>query len=221
VDSSDIGLYTTTSSIFAGHQRRDHGGAAVGVHAPVSRAQRAAATQDRTHHIHLLPGTTPNAMRPYRYAHAQKAELKRQCAALVHSAVIRPSSFAFSAHVLLVKKSDDSWRFCMDYRALNEHTVKDKFPILVVEELLDELRGACFFSKIDLRSGYHQVLMHANDITKTAFRTHESLLEFLIMSFSLTNAPTTFQALMNNMLRPFLRRFILVFFDDILVYSRS
>ncbi|KAG7633139.1 Retrotransposon gag domain [Arabidopsis suecica] len=171
--------------------------------------------------IELIPGTSLISKAPYRMVPSEIAELKKQLIELLEKGFIRPSSSPWGAPVLFVKKKDGSMKLCIDYRQLNQVTIKNKYPLPRIDDLLDQLQGANWFSKIDLRSGYHQVRIRDGDISKTAFRTRYGHFEFVVMPFGLTNAPAIFMDLMNRVFRPHLDEFVIVFIDDILVYSKS
>jgi hypothetical protein len=160
-------------------------------------------------------------VRPYRFSPTMKDEIEQQVQEMLDKGFIQPNKSSFYSPVLLVKKKDKSWRFCVDYRHLNSLTIKHKYPMPIINELLDELHGASWFSSLDLRAGFHQILLKPGEEFKTTFQTHLGHFEFRVMAFGLTGALGTFQRAMNTTLQPILRRRALVFFDDILIYSAS
>ncbi|GJW05478.1 putative reverse transcriptase domain-containing protein [Tanacetum coccineum] len=172
-------------------------------------------------HIDLVPGAAPVARAPYRLAPSEMKELADQLQELSDKGFIRPSSSPWGAPVLFVKKKDGSLRMCIDYRELNKLTVKNRYPLPRIDDLFDQLQGSSVYSKIDLRSGYHQLRVREEDISKTAFRTRYGHYEFQVMPFGLTNAPAVFMDLMNRVCKPYLDKFVIVFIDDILIYSKS
>jgi hypothetical protein len=171
--------------------------------------------------IDLLPGTAPVSKRPYRMSVEELKELKKQLTELQEARYIHPSSSPWGVLVLFVQKKDESQRMCVDYRSLNDVTMKNKYPLPRIEDLFDQMRGARVFSKIDLRSSYNQMKIRPSNIPKMTFSTRYGLYEFTIMSFGLTNAPTYFMNLMNKVFMEYLDRFVVVFIDDILIYSKS
>ncbi|GJU21345.1 putative reverse transcriptase domain-containing protein [Tanacetum coccineum] len=171
--------------------------------------------------IDLIPGASPVVRSPYRLAPSEMLELSNQLKELQEKGFIRPSHSPWGAPVLFVKKKDGSMRMCIDYRELNKLTIKNRYPLPRIDDLFDQLQGACCFSKIDLRSGYHQLRVREEDIPKTAFRTRYGHFEFTVMPFGLTNAPAIFMDLMNRVCKPYLDKFVIVFIDDILIYSKS
>ncbi|GJW48284.1 putative reverse transcriptase domain-containing protein [Tanacetum coccineum] len=171
--------------------------------------------------IDLIPGAAPVARAPYRLAPSEMKELSDQLKELSDKGFIRPSSSPWGAPVLFVKKKDGSFRMCIDYRELNKLTVKNRYPLPRIDDLFDQLQGSSIYSKIDLRSGYHQLRVREEDIPKTAFRTRYGHYEFQVMPFGLTNAPAVFMDLMNRVCKPYLDKFVIVFIDDILIYSKN
>ena len=164
------------------------------------------------HVIEIKLGSSPVNVKPYRYPHHHKTEIEILIHDLLKCGVITESRSTYAAPVVLVRKKDGLFRLCIDYRGLNKINIKDKFPIPFIDEMLDELHGARYFSKLDLRSGYYQIRVRLEDAAKTAFRTHEGHNEFKVIPSGLTNAPTTFQATMNNLFHPFLKKFVLFVF---------
>lgn len=171
--------------------------------------------------IEVAPGTQPVSKAPYRMAPVELKELKIQLQELLDKGFIRPSTSPWGAPVLFVKKKDGTMRLCIDYRELNKLTIKNKYPLPRIDDLFDQLQGAQVFSKIDLRSGYHQLKVKAEDVEKTAFRSRYGPFEFLVMPFGVTNAPAAFMDLMNRVFKNYLDEFVIVFIDDILVYSKD
>jgi hypothetical protein len=173
------------------------------------------------HSIPLIPGATPFRLRPYRYNPAQKDEIERQIAELLQKGMIQPSCSPFASPIILARKKTGDWKLCVDYRRLNALTIKNKYPLPVIDELLDELQGAVWFTSLDLSSGYHQIQMDPKDIPKTAFQTHNGHFEYRVMPYGVTGGPATFQLTMNSVLSPLLRKCVVVFIDDILIFSKS
>ncbi|GJX38143.1 putative reverse transcriptase domain-containing protein [Tanacetum coccineum] len=171
--------------------------------------------------IDLVPGVAPVALAPYRLAPSKMKELLDQLQDLSDKCFIRPSSSPWGAPVLFVKKKDGSFRMCIDYRELNKLTVKNRYPLPRIDDLFDQLQGSSVYSKIDLTSGYHQLRVQEEDIPKTAFRTRYGHYEFQVMPFGLTNAPAVFMDLMNRVCKPYLDKFVIVFIDDIMIYSKN
>lgn len=173
------------------------------------------------HEIQLELNHTPPSRPTYRLSPPEMDELKKQLAELTEQGFIRPSVSPYGAPILFVRKKDGTLRMCVNYRALNKLTIKNKYPLPRIDELLDRLHGATFFSKLDLMSGYYQVRIADQDVHKTAFRTRYGHYEFLVLPFGLTNAPATFMRLMNDVFRAYLDESVIIYLDDILVYSKS
>ncbi|GJW70574.1 putative reverse transcriptase domain-containing protein [Tanacetum coccineum] len=171
--------------------------------------------------IDLILGAAPVARAPYRLAPSEMQELSNQLQELADQDFIQPSTSPWGAPILFVKKKDGSFRKCIDYRELNKLTIKNRYPLPRIDDLFDQLQGSSVYSKINLRSGYHQLRVRDEDIPKTIFRTRYIHYEFQVMPFGLTNAPAVFMDLMNRVRKPYLDKFIIVFIDDILIYSRN
>ncbi|GJX45493.1 putative reverse transcriptase domain-containing protein [Tanacetum coccineum] len=177
--------------------------------------------EKKTFQIDLVPGVAPVARAPYQLAPSEMKEFSDQLQELFDKEFIRPSSLPWGARVLFVKKKDESFQMCIDYRELNKLTMKNRYPLPRIDDLFDQLQGSSVYSKIDLRLGYHQLRVREEDIPKTAFRTRYGHYEFQVMPFSLTNEPAVFMDLMNRVCKPYLDKFVIVFIDDILIYSKS